>query len=59
MAQLVTWNIVGGSVALGFGAATYLSIRMGEDAWFIAMFYAVMFTTLVFTGTGKFSIDYL
>jgi putative oxidoreductase len=46
-----------GSIALGFVAATYLSIRMGEDAWLIALFYAVMFTTLALTGSGKFSID--
>jgi putative oxidoreductase len=48
-----------GSVALGFFAATYLSVRMGEDAWLIALFYAVMFTTLALTGSGKLSIDYL
>jgi uncharacterized membrane protein YphA (DoxX/SURF4 family) len=48
-----------GSVALGFLAATYLSIRMGEDAWLIAMFYTVMFMTLTLSGPGKLSIDYL
>jgi len=49
----------GGSVALGFIVATYLSIRTGEDAWLIALFYAVMFTTLALTGAGTLSIDYL
>ena len=48
-----------GSVALGFIAATYLSARMGEDAWLIAGFYAAMFTTLALTGAGRLSIDYL
>ena len=48
-----------GSIALGFIVATYLSVRMGEDAWLIALFYAVMFTTLALTGAGTLSIDYL
>lgn len=48
-----------GSLALGFVAATYLSIRMGEDAWLIALCYVVMFTTLALTGAGKLSIDSL
>lgn len=48
-----------GSVAIGFVAATYLSVRMGEDAWLIAGFYAAMFTTLALTGAGKLSIDYV
>ena len=48
-----------GSVALGFAAATYFSVRIGEDAWLIALFYAVMFATLALTGAGQLSIDYL
>ena len=46
-----------GSVAVGFVVATYLSVRMGEDAWLIAGFYAAMFTALMLTGPGKISID--
>jgi uncharacterized membrane protein YphA (DoxX/SURF4 family) len=48
-----------GSVALGFVVATYLSLRMGEDAWLIALLYAVMFSTLALAGPGTLSIDYL
>lgn len=48
-----------GSVALGFVAATYLSVRMGEDAWLIALFYAVTFATLALTGPGNLSVDYM
>jgi uncharacterized membrane protein YphA (DoxX/SURF4 family) len=48
-----------GSVALGFIAATYFSIRMGEGAWLIAMLYAVMFMALMLTGPGNLSVDQL
>ena len=52
-------RLASGSVALGFVAATYFSVRMREDAWLIAMIYAVMFATVTLTGPGKFSIDYI
>ena len=52
-------RIASGSVALGFIAATYFSIRMGEGAWLIAILYAVMFATVTLTGGAKFSIDHL
>jgi uncharacterized membrane protein YphA (DoxX/SURF4 family) len=57
-AGLVT-RYAAAALALGFGVATCCSLRMGESAWLIAGFYCVMFTTLLLTGAGKFSIDYL
>ncbi|MBZ5538756.1 MAG: DoxX family protein [Acidobacteriia bacterium] len=47
------------ALALGFGVATFCSLKMSESAWLIAAFYCVMFTTLLLTGPGKLSIDYL
>jgi len=46
-------------LTIGFAAATYYSLRMNEDAWLIAMLYAVMFCALLFAGPGKYSIDFL
>jgi uncharacterized membrane protein YphA (DoxX/SURF4 family) len=48
-----------GTLALGFGVAAWCSLKMGEQAWLIAAFYCVMFTTLLLTGPGKLSADHL
>jgi uncharacterized membrane protein YphA (DoxX/SURF4 family) len=48
-----------GSLAIGFGAATYLSIRAGEDAWLIAGLFFLIFASLLLIGPGRFSIDHL
>jgi uncharacterized membrane protein YphA (DoxX/SURF4 family) len=45
------------SLAIGFGAATFLSLRAGEDAWLTASFYCLMFASIALTGSGAFSID--
>ncbi|MGB7623941.1 MAG: DoxX family protein [Terriglobia bacterium] len=47
------------ALAFGFGMTTYCSLKIGESELLIAAFYYVMFTTLLLTGAGKFSIDYL
>jgi uncharacterized membrane protein YphA (DoxX/SURF4 family) len=38
--------------------ALYTSVRLGED-WLRAALYLILFTTLVLTGPGKFSVDRL
>ena len=38
--------------------ALYTSVRLGED-WLRAALYLIVFTVLVLTGPGKFSVDHL
>jgi len=38
--------------------ALYTSIRLGED-WLRAALYLIVFTALVLTGPGKFSVDHV
>jgi uncharacterized membrane protein YphA (DoxX/SURF4 family) len=38
--------------------ALYTRVRFGED-WLRAALYLIVFTVLVLTGPGKFSVDHL
>jgi uncharacterized membrane protein YphA (DoxX/SURF4 family) len=44
--------------ALGMAVAMYVSLRLGEEP-LRAMLYSIIFATLVLTGPGRFSMDYL
>jgi hypothetical protein len=44
--------------ALGMAGALYTSVRLGEDCLRAAL-YLIVFTALVLTGPGKFSVDRL
>jgi uncharacterized membrane protein YphA (DoxX/SURF4 family) len=46
------------SAALGMAGALYTSVRLGED-WLRAALYLIIFTALILTGPGKFSVDHL
>jgi len=46
------------SLALGMVGALYTSLQLNED-WLRAALYLIIFTALVFTGPGKFSVDRL
>jgi uncharacterized membrane protein YphA (DoxX/SURF4 family) len=46
------------SLALGMAGALYTSVQLGED-WLRAALYLIIFTGLVFTGPGEFSLDHL
>jgi uncharacterized membrane protein YphA (DoxX/SURF4 family) len=45
-----------GCLALGFAVATISSVKFGEE-WLMAAYFWLMFSTLLLTGAGKFSID--
>jgi uncharacterized membrane protein YphA (DoxX/SURF4 family) len=45
------------SLALGFVVATICSLRAGEAAWLTAAYFALIFSTLLLTGPGKFALD--
>jgi putative oxidoreductase len=45
-----------GCLALGFAGATICSIKFGEE-WLMAAYFWLMFSTVLLTGPGKFSID--
>jgi uncharacterized membrane protein YphA (DoxX/SURF4 family) len=47
------------SLAFGFAVATYCSLKAAEAAWMMAGCFCIIFTTLLLTGPGKFSIDSL
>src|SRR5437762_5119713 len=51
-------RLLAASLALGMVGALYTSIRLGED-WLRAALYLIIFTVLVLTGPGKFSVDHL
>jgi uncharacterized membrane protein YphA (DoxX/SURF4 family) len=51
-------RILAASAALGMAGALYTSIQLGED-WLRAALYLIVFTTLIFTGPGRFSVDQL
>jgi uncharacterized membrane protein YphA (DoxX/SURF4 family) len=51
-------RLLAASLALGMGGALYTSVRLGED-WLRAALYLIVFTVLVLTGPGKFSLDHL
>jgi hypothetical protein len=38
--------------------ALYTSVRLGED-WLRAALYLIIFSTLILTGAGEFSVDHL
>jgi uncharacterized membrane protein YphA (DoxX/SURF4 family) len=46
------------SLALGMIGALYVSVRLDED-WLRAALYLIIFTTLILTGAGEFSLDHL
>jgi putative oxidoreductase len=48
-----------GSLAFGFAVATCCSLKAAEPAWMMAGYFCIMFTTLLLTGPGRVSIDYL
>jgi uncharacterized membrane protein YphA (DoxX/SURF4 family) len=52
-------RVAAASLGLGFLAATYLSLKAGEDgaSMIAASCYCLMFSTLALTGPGRFSID--
>jgi uncharacterized membrane protein YphA (DoxX/SURF4 family) len=45
------------SLAIGFAAATYCSLKAGEQIWLLAAAYCLMAATLALTGPGRFSVD--
>ena len=51
-------RILSASLALGMAGALYVSIRLDED-WLRAALYLIIFTTLILTGPGEFSLDRL
>jgi putative oxidoreductase len=51
-------RLLAASAALGMAGALYTSVRLGED-WLRAALYLILFTALVLTGPGKFSVDHL
>ena len=51
-------RLLAASAALGMAGSIYTSIRLGED-WLRAALYLIVFTVLVLTGPGKFSVDHL
>ena len=51
-------RLLAASAALGMAGALYTSVRLGED-WLRAALYLIVFTVLVLTGPGKFSVDHL
>ena len=51
-------RLLAASLALGMAGALYASVRLGED-WLRAALYLIIFTTLVLTGPGEFSLDRL
>jgi uncharacterized membrane protein YphA (DoxX/SURF4 family) len=51
-------RLLAASAALGMAGALYTSVRLGED-WLRAALRLIVFTTLVLTGPGKFSVDRL
>ncbi|HTH20568.1 MAG TPA: DoxX family membrane protein, partial [Candidatus Udaeobacter sp.] len=48
-------RLLAASAALGMAGALYTSVRLDED-WLRAALYLIIFTVLVFTGPGKFSV---
>ena len=44
------------SLALGMIGALYTSVQLQED-WLRAALYLIIFTAVIFTGPGKFSVD--
>jgi len=52
-------RLLAASAAFGMAGALYTSVvRLGED-WLRAALYLIVFTVLVLTGPGKFSVDHL
>ena len=51
-------RLLAASAALGMAGALYTSVRFDED-WLRAALYLIVFTVLVLTGPGKFSVDHL
>jgi len=51
-------RILAASAALGMAGALYTSVRLDED-WLRAALYLIVFTALVLTGPGEFSVDHL
>lgn len=47
------------ALAFGFLVATFCSFKVHEPSWILAAYYCLIFTTLLLTGPGRFSIDYL
>jgi uncharacterized membrane protein YphA (DoxX/SURF4 family) len=50
-------RLMAASAALGMAGALYTSVRLGED-WLRAALYLIIFTALILTGPGKFSVDH-
>lgn len=46
-----------GCLFFGFSVAVWCSLKMHEEAWLTAAYFALMSATIVLTGPGKFSID--
>ena len=45
------------SLTIGFAAATYCSLKAGEQTCLLAVAYFLMCATLALTGAGSFSVD--
>ena len=51
-------RLLAASAAIGMAGALYTCVRLGED-WLRAALYFIVFTVLVLTGPGRFSVDHL
>jgi uncharacterized membrane protein YphA (DoxX/SURF4 family) len=51
-------RLLAASAAIGMTGALYTCVRLGED-WLRAALYFIVFTVLVLTGPGRFSVDHL
>lgn len=51
-------RLLSASLALGMAGALYVSVRLGED-WLRAALYLIIFSALILTGPGEFSLDHL
>jgi uncharacterized membrane protein YphA (DoxX/SURF4 family) len=50
-------RILAASLALGMAGALYTSVRLEED-WLRAALYLIIFSALILTGPGEFSLDH-
>ena len=51
-------RLLAASLALGMAGALYTSVRLEED-WLRAALYLIIFSALILTGPGEFSLDHL
>jgi len=51
-------RLLSASLALGMAGALYTSVRLEED-WLRAALYLIIFSALILTGPGEFSLDHI